>query len=163
MPTASYFSVHAQVCTCCALVMRSIIGIFKRSHIDNIVFVVALCKFALSNSWVAKIVTSVIRLVVTVDLRVFNHDCLTVLILLGLDYFELSIRHVAFVRALNPWESGVAGSIILNRGVSFSIFARTCLEIALIRQYSCDMTIWKWRLALRRLIEIAYCVVIRFF
>ena len=97
---ARYLAIHAQVCACGSLVVCSVVRVFQRSHVYYVVFVIALGEFALRNPRFADIVP-VVRLVIAVQLRVFDHYRFAVLILLRLDYFELSVCHVCLVRALN--------------------------------------------------------------
>lgn len=96
---AGYLAVHAQVCACCSLVVRSVVRVFERSHVYYVVFVIALGEFAVRDPRFADVVP-VVRLVIAVQLRVFDHYRFAVLILLRLDYFELGVCHVCLVRAL---------------------------------------------------------------
>ena len=109
-----HLAIHAQVRACSTLVVRSVVRVFERSHVYYVVFVIALGEFALGNPRFTYIVP-VVRLVIAVDLRVFDHYRFAVLILLRLDYFELSVRHVRLVRALNRRESRITSAVVLDR------------------------------------------------
>ena len=110
VPTC-HLAIHAQVGS--ALVVGAVVRVFERSHIYYVVFVIALGEFALGNPRISDVVP-IVGLVIAVDLRVFDYDRFAVLILLRLDDFELCVRHVSLVRTLDPRQSRITSSIVLD-------------------------------------------------
>jgi len=112
----------------------TVVGIFERPHIDYVVLVIRLSEFGLSCSRIDKIISMIMNIVgvlIKVVLWVVDHDCFAVLILLWLDYFELYIRLVSFVRALDSSKAaGIDWSVVLDRWVGFPVLSCAWLEIA---------------------------------